>query len=239
MKNFTKISSQPLTRKLFLISFVLGFILSQLTLPTFAVASTTGEFCGNNNVVSSIDKFNTKAFKITSFYPAPKNFDTVLSASALGGELDVFHNSEGTSANTDITMLFNQNFFSFSNGAQTKGKVLLVWDGIDNSQTINYTGLDSVNLSQNNRRDALNFVYFSDFVDNKPVVLTFTIYTNSSKASKLTVPLYGEFATILNKTIKLSDFTASVGARSRLHQCRSHNFRNRCDFQRSPRLWDR
>ncbi len=214
LSGLSKNLKTPIVQKTFLIIFGLttGLVYLQPAKP--AQATGLGEFCANNNSsVATIDKFNTQTYKITDFqnFTAPKNFGTVLSATALGGELEVSHTADSPSANTDIAPFNNQNFFTVSNGADTKSKVLLIWDGIDASPNINYLGLGGVNLSQNQRRNLITFNYFADFVDSKPVILTFTLYTNAGKASKFTTSLYGEFSKVLNKTVTLSDFTPSAG----------------------------
>jgi hypothetical protein len=121
---------------------------------TIAPADTTGNQC----VPLAIDSFSIQSINITQIDPAKnlnKTFGSVQLSDKISGELDVEQIlTKGLSGKTGINTgtVYDLNF-GINFGSGDSGIVKLTYDGLDNSPAINYTGLNNLDLTGNDRMD--------------------------------------------------------------------------------------
>jgi hypothetical protein len=117
----------------------------------------------------------------STFAPAPE---------AIGGERDLY--VERTSPNagavsTDVNMSI-PGAYSYASGPMTTGYALLVWDGVDgngNSNSINFTGLSSADVTEN----GVNVGFLIRGASDLGATVVLTVYTDANNSSKATVTL--------------------------------------------------
>jgi hypothetical protein len=139
-----------------------------------------------------IDDFDTYQSITVAGPPAgpASTFASQLTLEALGGERDVMlarTSSNSGAVAVDISgSVVSQ--LSYASAPFTTGGLLLVYDGVDGSATLNYTGLGGLDLTQSGVNTGILLRSVSDLGSS----LTFTIYTDATRFSTATLPILAD-----------------------------------------------
>ena len=168
--------------------------------PTFAALAALFLLLGTAPASAlTIDTFDTDQ---SVSVPSPSG--SVSGAGILGTERDMEVN---LLTGTDVTMATagtSQLFYSHALGSTGSG--LIVWDGVDGSTGINFTGLGGVDFTDGGLSDALGVVVT---LNDSPAPITLTVYTDADNFSVGTIPLPGGilFGSSVMITEQFADFT--------------------------------
>ncbi|UCD29155.1 MAG: PEP-CTERM sorting domain-containing protein, partial [Planctomycetota bacterium] len=100
----------------------------------------------------------------------------------------------------------NDNLLNFSLAAKTDGEAKLVWDGIDGSPALDYTGLGGFDLTNGGALDRITIpVAFDDL----PVTLVMEVWTDSNYMSDAQLNLPGGIFSPVDYEILFTSFVSS------------------------------
>jgi uncharacterized repeat protein (TIGR01451 family) len=160
----------------------------------------------------TIDDFSTnQSALVLTFPPAGTSASSSASgAGILGGERDLQINlTGGVIAGNQLTSAASTGSFTYSQDATITGNGMIQWDGADGSPALNATGLGGVDLTVGGTQDGL---LMNVFVDDVPVNVVITVYTDAGNASAMTVALPGAiFASPTNFVLPYSGFATTLG----------------------------
>jgi hypothetical protein len=137
-------------------------------------------------------------------------FNAAAASGAVGGNREILvdrlsNNAGGVSA--DVNQSFTPGF-AYAEGPNTEGQVQIVWDGADNTQGINFTGLGGLDLTEGGLNNQIRISRTSDL----GATGTLRIYTSQSNVSAVdfTIPASPSFGTFEDTLIPFSAFTGSA-----------------------------
>jgi len=137
-----------------------------------------------------IDSFDvSQRLDANSGTPVAEGSVTGAGIIGIGGERD--SRASYDSAPNEVVLEANAGSNSlpnFSIGADTRGGADVVWDGVDGSSTINFTGLGGIDLTDGG---ALDRIAVKVAFDDLAVDVILEVYTNSSSSSTATINLPG------------------------------------------------
>lgn len=129
----------------------------------------------------TIDEFDGVQGPLT---PSGTAQSSATDAAIIGGERDLLLSSTSLGANAFV----NNGIFQFDNGADTQASMHFQWDGADNSQNLDVTGLGGVDLTAGNTTDAFEIVVL---FDDLPATIDLTVHTDGANASSVSWPTTG------------------------------------------------
>lgn len=131
----------------------------------------------------------------------------------IGGQRDTrvrrtSNNAGDVSADTSLSIA---GAFAFSAGSNTRGDVLLQYDGADTSDALNATGLGGIDLTQGGLNDLFRFGVASD----RGSSMTIRIYTDATNFSVRTITIPADalfFTSFTDMYVSFASFTVGGGA---------------------------
>jgi uncharacterized repeat protein (TIGR01451 family) len=159
----------------------------------------------------TVDSFATDQSLMLTFPPALTSASSSVSgAGILGGERDIgIGLTSGVIAGNTVSSVVSSGFLSYSQDATIAGTAIIVWDGADGSDALNWTGLGGIDLTNSGQEDAL---VLSIAFDDLPLNAVINVITDAGNASFATLPLPGLIFATTNYTIPFSAFTPWAGA---------------------------
>ena len=125
---------------------------------------------------------------------------------AIGDERDVYATASGSAGAFLYTQVntSGNGTFSYNAGSGVSGYVQVEWDGNDNTaNSIAYTGLGGVDLTDGGSNDSIHIVSISADADS---VITFTIYTTSTAYSIQSITIPGDISGTVDFILPFSSF---------------------------------
>ncbi|HPA19959.1 MAG TPA: hypothetical protein PLU30_19570 [Verrucomicrobiae bacterium] len=153
----------------------------------------------------TLDSFDTQQFVIVPLLPGATNANSVAAPEALGGERDLRVHRVGGSVGTligDVGYVF-PNTVSLSCGLGVIGSMHLVYDGPDNSDAVNATGLGGIDLTEGGTYNAIRFATTSDL----GAKVTITVYQDATHYSVASINVAADPTfTFVDTVIGMSQF---------------------------------
>lgn len=153
----------------------------------------------------TIDSFDTWQYVKVPTLPGATNTQSQAAAEALGGERDLrVHRVSGAmdSLFGDIGLTF-PNAVSLSCGPGVIGSLHLVYDGFDNSDAVDHTGLGGIDLTDGGNYNAIKFARTSDL----GATVTITVYQDATHYSVATIAVGADPTfTFAETVVEMSQF---------------------------------
>ncbi len=174
------------------------------------VVISAGQALGSDNI--TIDSFDNGKQKIEADSDFGMSASGSMSAAGiLGGERDLSAQlSSSTGAMTLSVNRFNRQVLEFSSTFEASGTDTITWDGSDNSQVLNPTGLGGIDLTSNGANTGLRFNVGADLPGGS---VTIRIYSNATNYSTATVSIPQTGSAVRQQiVVPFSSFTTGGGS---------------------------
>jgi len=153
-----------------------------------------------------IDNFDANQSLVANS-STPVAQSSVSDAGILGGERDTRALYQSGPGNVVLEAnLGGDKILNFSLAAKTSGGADIVWDGLDGSSALNYTGLGSVDLSDGGVLDRIAIMLG---FDDLPVTLVLEVWTNSDYMSVAQLNLPGGIFSPVEYELPFTSFVDS------------------------------
>lgn len=161
-----------------------------------------------------IDHFDSTQGPLDAVLGTPAG-SSVADANVLGGERDIWVTvlPGSLSSPAGMHVSVGSSLFSSSQDSGVFGQALVTYDGTDaNPQGLNPTGLNHVDLTQGNTNNGFEL---TSKLNDLPIRITITVYTDGTSASSATITLPGGQASSappVTHYIEFPAFTQAAGA---------------------------
>ncbi len=162
----------------------------------------------NGTPVRVIDPFTGGAQSLSADSVTPVVNGSASNASIVGGERDVRLTYTSGIQDVQLDIIPSISTLSFSSNLQVLGNVLLQYDGVDGTGTLNATGLGGITLNGTDSRAGIQLSTRGDNAGGTAVVRVYTSATNFS-TSTVNIPAQTTPEPIF---VPFSSFTTGVGA---------------------------
>ncbi|MCC6354921.1 MAG: hypothetical protein IT577_13615 [Verrucomicrobiae bacterium] len=156
----------------------------------------------------TIDSFDTWQYIEVPYTPFATNWNSQAAAEALGGDRDLRVHRVGGAMDSlfgDVGLTF-PNAVSLSCGPGVTGSLHLTYDGADNSDDVDHTGLGGIDLTSGGTYNAIKFATTSDL----GAKVTVTVYQDATRYSVATVSVAADPSfTFVDTVIGMTQFVAA------------------------------